>query len=149
MATVTRAAQQPDRAPGQMQGTGAWRDYRLHARALAPAWQVDSLPCQLRGVSLLLRALVVLLAVPGAALAQNPLPPGVEAALLRAKLPREALGLVVVDVGGKAAPRLVHRAQVPMNPASVDQAGNHLRRARLARAGLHLEHARLHRGGGA
>jgi hypothetical protein len=71
------------------------------------------------GVSLLLRAVVVLLAVPGAALAQNLLPPEVEAALVRAKLPREALGLVVVDAEGKSAPRLVHRAQVPMNPASV------------------------------
>ena len=50
-----------------------------------------------------------------------PLPPEVEAALARAKLPRDALSAVVVDAqgGGKAVPRLAHRASVPMNPASV------------------------------
>lgn len=50
-----------------------------------------------------------------------PLPPEVEAALARAKLPRDALSAVVVEVqgGSKAVPRLAHRAQVPMNPASV------------------------------
>ncbi len=56
-----------------------------------------------------------------ASVAPNPLPAEVEAALARAKLPRDALAVVVVDVqGGRTTvPRLVHRAQVPVNPASV------------------------------
>jgi serine-type D-Ala-D-Ala carboxypeptidase/endopeptidase (penicillin-binding protein 4) len=70
----------------------------------------------------LLRTLPVLLllwlAAASAAMAQS-LPPEVDAALQRAKLPREALSLLVVDAEGKAAPRLNHRGQVPMNPASV------------------------------
>jgi D-alanyl-D-alanine carboxypeptidase/D-alanyl-D-alanine-endopeptidase (penicillin-binding protein 4) len=53
--------------------------------------------------------------------ATGPLPPEVEAALARAKLPREALAVMVVDAqpAGKAGPRLSHRAQAPVNPASV------------------------------
>jgi D-alanyl-D-alanine carboxypeptidase/D-alanyl-D-alanine-endopeptidase (penicillin-binding protein 4) len=54
----------------------------------------------------------------GAVLAQN-LPQEVDAALQRAKVPRDAVTLMVVEVQGKAAPRLSHRANVPMNPASV------------------------------
>ena len=51
----------------------------------------------------------------------SPLPAEVEAALARARLPREALAVLVVDAQGSArtAPRLAHRAQVPVNPASV------------------------------
>ena len=51
----------------------------------------------------------------------SPLPPEVEAALSRTRLPREALAVLVVDAqaGPRQAPRLAHRAQVPMNPASV------------------------------
>ncbi|HAJ11149.1 MAG TPA: D-alanyl-D-alanine carboxypeptidase/D-alanyl-D-alanine-endopeptidase [Comamonadaceae bacterium] len=49
-----------------------------------------------------------------------PLPAEVDAALVRARLPREALSVLVVDAqGGRQAPRLAHRAQVAMNPASV------------------------------
>ncbi|CAN7719321.1 D-alanyl-D-alanine carboxypeptidase/D-alanyl-D-alanine-endopeptidase [Acidovorax sp. LjRoot118] len=64
------------------------------------------------------------LALPGAhaqAPTPSPLPPEVEAALSRARLPREALSVLVVDAqgGARQAPRLAHRAQVPMNPASV------------------------------
>ena len=55
--------------------------------------------------------------LPGA-LAQN-LPPEVDAALQRAKLPREAVAMLVLDAEGKSAPRLSHRAGVAMNPASV------------------------------
>jgi D-alanyl-D-alanine carboxypeptidase/D-alanyl-D-alanine-endopeptidase (penicillin-binding protein 4) len=53
--------------------------------------------------------------------APSPLPPEVEAALSRTRLPREALSVLVVDAqgGARQAPRLAHRAQVPMNPASV------------------------------
>jgi D-alanyl-D-alanine carboxypeptidase/D-alanyl-D-alanine-endopeptidase (penicillin-binding protein 4) len=47
------------------------------------------------------------------------LPPEVDAALARAKLPREALSVLVVDADGKAAPRLSHRAAAPVNPASI------------------------------
>lgn len=58
-----------------------------------------------------------------AARAQAPsqLPPEVEAALSRARLPREALSVLVADAqaGPRQVPRLAHRTQVPMNPASV------------------------------
>ena len=47
------------------------------------------------------------------------LPPEVEAALARAKVPREAVTLLVADADGRAAPRLAHRAAAPVNPASV------------------------------
>ena len=47
------------------------------------------------------------------------LPPEVEAALARARVPREALSVLVVDAEGKAAPRASHRAGVAVNPASV------------------------------
>ena len=51
------------------------------------------------------------------------LPAEVEAALARAKVPREALAAIVVDaapaVNGKAVPLLSWRANVPANPASV------------------------------
>ncbi|MDO8447230.1 MAG: D-alanyl-D-alanine carboxypeptidase/D-alanyl-D-alanine-endopeptidase [Rhodoferax sp.] len=54
----------------------------------------------------------------GLALAQQ-LPPEVDAALARAKVPRDAVSLLVVDAEGKSPPRLSHRANVPVNPASV------------------------------
>lgn len=71
-----------------------------------------------------LLAVLWCLALPGAhaqAPTPSPLPPEVEAALSRARLPREALSVLVVDAqgGARQAPRLAHRAQVPMNPASV------------------------------
>ena len=51
------------------------------------------------------------------------LPPEVEAALARAKVPREALAAIVVEAAplanGKANPLLSHRANVSVNPASV------------------------------
>ncbi len=52
------------------------------------------------------------------ALAQN-LPPDVAAALNRAKVPLDAVTLLVVDAEGKTPARLSHRANVPVNPASV------------------------------
>ncbi|MDP3700220.1 MAG: D-alanyl-D-alanine carboxypeptidase/D-alanyl-D-alanine-endopeptidase [Hylemonella sp.] len=59
------------------------------------------------------------LLVGGAALAREPaLPPSVTQALARAKVPAEAVSVVVEEVGA-AAPLLSHRANVPMNPASV------------------------------
>jgi len=52
--------------------------------------------------------------------AQN-LPPEVDAALARAKVPRDAISVLVIDADGSAAtlPRLAHRATASMNPASV------------------------------
>jgi D-alanyl-D-alanine carboxypeptidase/D-alanyl-D-alanine-endopeptidase (penicillin-binding protein 4) len=47
------------------------------------------------------------------------LPPTVEAALARAKLPRDALAAVVVDAGGKSPARLSYRADAAVNPASI------------------------------
>ena len=56
--------------------------------------------------------------LPGAATA---LPPEVDAALARARLPRESLSVLVTEAQGnvRTQPRLAHRAQVPVNPASV------------------------------
>ena len=47
------------------------------------------------------------------------IPIEVEAALAQAKVPREAVAFLVVDAQGQSAPRLSHRSDVPMNPASV------------------------------
>lgn len=60
--------------------------------------------------------LVALASAP--ALAQT-LPPEVEAALARAKLPREAVTMLVADADAVRPPRLAWRTQVPVNPASV------------------------------
>ncbi len=51
--------------------------------------------------------------------ATQPLPPVVQAALRRAQVPVESLAVLVVEADGRAAPRLSHRADAPMNPASV------------------------------
>jgi serine-type D-Ala-D-Ala carboxypeptidase/endopeptidase (penicillin-binding protein 4) len=51
------------------------------------------------------------------------LPPEVDAALARAKVPREALAAIVIDaapaMNGKSAPLLAYRATAPVNSASV------------------------------
>ena len=47
------------------------------------------------------------------------LPREVDAALIRAKVPRQAVSLLVVDAESKLPARLNHRANVLMNPASV------------------------------
>ena len=46
------------------------------------------------------------------------LPPEVDAALARAKIPREAMAVLLVDAQGQGSPRVSHRANVAMNPAS-------------------------------
>lgn len=51
-------------------------------------------------------------------MAQN-LPLEVEAALARARVPREAVTMLVADAEGVRPPRLAWRTQVPVNPASV------------------------------
>ena len=67
-----------------------------------------------------LRLLPVLaLAFAAACAAAQGLPAEVDAALTRARLPRDALSVLVVDADGKAAPRASHRAGVQVNPASV------------------------------
>jgi len=58
-------------------------------------------------------------AAPGTTVAAPSLPAAVQSALARAQLPPDAMALLVVDADGKSAPRLSHRADVPMNPASV------------------------------
>jgi serine-type D-Ala-D-Ala carboxypeptidase/endopeptidase (penicillin-binding protein 4) len=55
----------------------------------------------------------------GSLQAQNAIPQEVAAALTRAKLPLDAVSFLVTEVDGKATPRLSHRAQVPVNPASL------------------------------
>lgn len=47
------------------------------------------------------------------------LPPAVEALLQRAKVPREALSALVVEVEGRQPPRLAYQAEAAVNPASV------------------------------
>jgi D-alanyl-D-alanine carboxypeptidase/D-alanyl-D-alanine-endopeptidase (penicillin-binding protein 4) len=47
------------------------------------------------------------------------LPPPVEAALARARLPADALTVLVADADGKGPPRVSHRTGVPVNPASL------------------------------
>ncbi len=49
----------------------------------------------------------------------QPLPPAVQAAMTRAHVPADALAVLVLEANGQALPRLRHRADVPMNPASV------------------------------
>ncbi|MBS0426950.1 MAG: D-alanyl-D-alanine carboxypeptidase/D-alanyl-D-alanine-endopeptidase, partial [Proteobacteria bacterium] len=54
-----------------------------------------------------------------AAQAQQMLPPEVDAALARAKVPRDAVTMLVADAEGLRPPRLAWRTQVPVNPASI------------------------------
>ena len=71
-------------------------------------------------MALLLRVFSALvLVLVGASAGAQGLPAEVEAALARARVPRDALSVLVVEADGKAAPRLSHRAGVPVNPASV------------------------------
>ena len=65
----------------------------------------------------------VAIALAAFAASAQTLPPSVDAALLRAKVPREALAAIVIDaapaLNGKAAPLLSYRANAAVNPASV------------------------------
>ncbi len=47
------------------------------------------------------------------------IPPEVDAALARAKVPRDAVAFLVVDAQGQGSARLAHRSDAAMNPASV------------------------------
>ena len=64
------------------------------------------------------RSLTLCALMVSAAHAQN-LPPEVDAALARAKVPREAVTALVIDANGRSPARLSHRANVPVNPASI------------------------------
>ncbi|WP_457282397.1 D-alanyl-D-alanine carboxypeptidase/D-alanyl-D-alanine endopeptidase [Polaromonas sp. P5_D5] len=66
-----------------------------------------------------LAAMAALAASPGLAQTAR-LPAPIEKALSRARVPRDAVSMLVVEAGsGKPVPRLSWRADVPMNPASV------------------------------
>jgi D-alanyl-D-alanine carboxypeptidase/D-alanyl-D-alanine-endopeptidase (penicillin-binding protein 4) len=54
-----------------------------------------------------------------AAIAREALPPTVAQALARARVPVEAMSIVVEEAGSKRGPLLSHRAHASMNPASV------------------------------
>ena len=69
------------------------------------------------------RLAVLTLALSATVTSAQALPPAVDAALLRAKVPREALAAIVVDaapaLNGKSTPLLSYRASAAVNPASV------------------------------
>jgi D-alanyl-D-alanine carboxypeptidase/D-alanyl-D-alanine-endopeptidase (penicillin-binding protein 4) len=65
-----------------------------------------------------LALLLTWIVLTGAVNAQ-PMPPEVQAALGRAKIPLDAVSLLVTPVDSRAPARLNHRADMPMNPASV------------------------------
>ena len=58
--------------------------------------------------------------------AAEPLPPEIDAALAAARLPPDAVTLVVAEVDPALPPRLVHRADVPVSPASIAKLGTTL-----------------------
>ena len=61
----------------------------------------------------------VALAAPATSALAQQLPPAVDAALARAKVPRDDVTLLVVDADGVRPPRLAWRSQSPVNPASI------------------------------
>jgi serine-type D-Ala-D-Ala carboxypeptidase/endopeptidase (penicillin-binding protein 4) len=58
-------------------------------------------------------------AVQAAAPSGSSLPVAVAKALAQAQVPHDAVSLLVVDTSGRAPPRLSHRPDAPLNPASV------------------------------
>lgn len=82
--------------------------------------QACALPILLRSVFCCCLLAVGLLGQQGAASARvQDIPPEVDAALVRAKVPRDAVAFVVVDAQGQGGARLAHRSDAAMNPASV------------------------------
>ena len=53
------------------------------------------------------------------AFAQQALPTQVDAALARAKVPRESVTMLVAEADGTRQPRLAWRTQAQVNPASI------------------------------
>lgn len=82
----------------------------LAAWLCATAWAAPALPPAPQATPPAVQALA-----PG----EPALPAAVEAALARAQLPRDAVTLLVADVDPRLPPRLSHRAEVPVNPASI------------------------------
>ncbi|KWT98559.1 D-alanyl-D-alanine carboxypeptidase DacB precursor [Variovorax sp. WDL1] len=66
-----------------------------------------------------IRLFILFAALASAPAMAQPLPAEVEAALARARVPREAVTMLVADADGVRPPRLAWRTQVPVNPASV------------------------------
>ena len=66
-----------------------------------------------------LRLFFLLAALASAPALAQTLPPEVEAALARARVPPEAVTMLVADADAVRPPRLAWRTQVPVNPASV------------------------------
>ena len=104
--------------PHSGRGARALRSFSrctLAAACVAAAWQ---LPAQAQ------QGVPAAASIPASAPASVPartvaLPATVEAALLRAKIPREAVSLYVADAEGRSTPRLAWREREGMNPASV------------------------------
>lgn len=65
------------------------------------------------------RCLALLLLLVAVALGAQGLPPEVEAALAHGGLPAEAVTVLVADADGAAPPRVSHRTDVAVNPASI------------------------------
>ena len=76
-------------------------------------------PDRVRTVASTLLAALVLFAASAADVRAQLLPAEVEGALARARVPRDAVTLLVVDADAARAPRLAWRQQTPMNPASI------------------------------
>ena len=69
--------------------------------------------------SILARGLLLWFCLANGVSGAQTLPAEIESALARAKVPKDAVTILVVDAQGRAPARLSHRANVPMNPASV------------------------------
>ncbi len=81
------------------------------------------MPIELKATAVKKRLLAIFLLSTGLLCSAQNLPPEVEAALARAKVPRDALAALVVDaapaLNGKNTALLSHRANASVNPASV------------------------------
>jgi serine-type D-Ala-D-Ala carboxypeptidase/endopeptidase (penicillin-binding protein 4) len=93
----------------------------LFSRAPQRPRQTPGSPGGWRRAGSALLAVIALFTVLSTALpaAAQSLPPGVEAALARARVPADAVSMLVVDADGRQPPRLNWRSQVPSNPASI------------------------------
>jgi D-alanyl-D-alanine carboxypeptidase/D-alanyl-D-alanine-endopeptidase (penicillin-binding protein 4) len=66
-----------------------------------------------------MRLIIVFVLLLAATARAQSLPPEVDAALLRARVPLDGVTLLVADVDGRTPPRLSHRADASVNPASI------------------------------
>ena len=94
---------------------------RLSVAPFPPARQGLVARCWPDNLLMLLQKILLgaLLTLVGTLTLAQALPPEFATALARAKVPQDAVSLLVVDAEGKLPPRLSHRATVPVNPASV------------------------------